>query len=222
MLLDALGTLVELEPPAPRLRDQLVHRFGLSVSEAAAQRAIEAEMSYYRAHFDEGRDQPSLQDLRRRCAQELWRELSRDAPAPEPSALVDVLMSSLRFRAYGDAPAALASLKDLGLVLVVVSNWDVSLPMVLERIGLIGRLDGVVTSAEVGARKPDREIFERALGIAGVSAEEAVHVGDSRRDDVEGARAAGIEAVLLNRGSSGSSDVLEIRSLSELPALVHY
>jgi putative hydrolase of the HAD superfamily len=220
VLLDALGTLVELEPPAPRLRDELVRRFGLSVSEAEAQRAIEAEMSYYRAHFDEGRDEPSLEDLRRRCAHELWRELSGEALAPEPDAQVDVLMSSLRFRAYGDAPAALTALRELGLVLVVVSNWDVSLPVVLERIGLVGRLDGVVTSAEVGARKPHRAIFDRALELAGVRAGEAVHVGDSRRDDVEGARAAGIEAVLLNRAGSGSRGALEIGSLSELPALV--
>lgn len=223
VLLDALGTLVELEPPAPILREQLARRLGFSVSEADAQRAIEAEISYYRAHLDEGRDQPSLDDLRSRCAEVLWRELSGHlpaGPAPEPEALVEVLVSSLSFRAFPDVPEALAALKDLGLVVVVVSNWDVSLPGVLKRVGLAGWLDAVVTSADVGARKPDRAIFERALALAGVSAEEAVHVGDSPREDVDGARAAGIAAVLLVRGGAGSGDALELRSLSELPALV--
>ncbi len=57
ILLDALGTLVALEPPAPRLRAELAQRFGLEVSEEEAARAIAAEIAYYRAHLDEGRDE---------------------------------------------------------------------------------------------------------------------------------------------------------------------
>lgn len=225
MLLDALGTLVELEPPAPRLRAQLRRHLGLSISEAAARRAMEAEMRYYRAHLDEGADESSLAGLRRRCAEALWRELGAElgGRAPRVDELVEALMSSLSFRAFQDAPAALAELKKLGLGLIVVSNWDVSLPGVLERVGLAGPLDGVVTSAGVGARKPDRTIFDRALELAGVGAAEAIHVGDSPREDVAGARAAGIEAVLLARTGRGAdlrADAVQIASLCELPALL--
>jgi putative hydrolase of the HAD superfamily len=222
VLLDALGTLVKLEAPVPRLRKELRRCLGLSVSEDEAQRAIAAEMVYYRAHLNEGRDEPSLGELRRRCAEVLWRELASDERA-EPSdldAVVDALMSSLSFSAFEDAPGALNALRELGLVLIVVSNWDASLPDVLDRVGLAHLLDGVVTSAQVGTRKPEPAIFERALTVASASAEEAVHVGDSPTEDVEGARAAGIEAVLLARDGMASSEARRIRSLAELPALL--
>lgn len=223
VLLDALGTLVELDPPAPRLREELRERFGLSISQAVAQRAIAAEMTYYRAHLHEGRDEPALAELRRRCAEVMWHELADvpRAPQPDPSEAVEVLMSSLRFRAFPDAPVALSAMKELGLVLVVTSNWDVSLPGVLERVGLAAHLDGVVTSAGVGAAKPDPAIFREALRVAGATAEETIHVGDNSRDDVEGARSAGIDAVLLVRpGGAVSADVPQIHSLGELPALL--
>ena len=79
-------------------------------------------------------------------------------------------MAAIRFRAFDDAAPALAELRRLGLSLVCVSNWDVSLPEVLGRCGLDGALDGVVTSAEAGARKPDPAIFQPALRLAGCSA----------------------------------------------------
>jgi putative hydrolase of the HAD superfamily len=88
---------------------------------------------------------------------------------------------------------------------------------VLERIGLAPYLDGVVTSAEVGARKPDPAIFERALGLAGVPASVALHVGDTLVEDVAGAQNAGIEPVLIVRDGGAASDrVRTIRSLLEL------
>ncbi len=66
VLLDALGTLLELEPPAPLLREELSERFGVVISETDAQRAIAAEIAYYRRYFDEGRDPRSLAQLRLR------------------------------------------------------------------------------------------------------------------------------------------------------------
>ena len=72
ILLDALGTLVALEPPAPLLRAELARAVRTRrVSEREAERAIGAEIAYYRAHLDEGRDAASLQALRRRCAEVL-------------------------------------------------------------------------------------------------------------------------------------------------------
>jgi putative hydrolase of the HAD superfamily len=71
---------------------------------------------------------------------------------------------------------------------------------VLERLGLVALVDGIVTSAELGARKPAAEIFAHALALAGACAHRAVHVGDSLEEDVGGARAAGITPILLVRG----------------------
>ena len=117
-------------------------------------------------------------------------------------------MSSIRFRAFEDAAPALAELRLVGLRLVCVSNWDVSLAEVLARCGLGGALDGVVTSAGVGVRKPDPAIFEAGLEIAGCSADEALHVGDTPAEDVAGARAAGIRALLIDRQGGGDIDTL--------------
>jgi len=78
----------------------------------------------------------------------------------------------------------------------------------------------VVTSAEVGAAKPSPRVFVRALAIAGVEPGDALHVGDKVDNDVEGAAAAGIRGVLLQREGDPPPGVESIRSLQELPALL--
>ena len=196
VLLDALGTLVELEPPWPLLAAEL----GVDDSENV-EGAMRAEMRYYRDHSHEGRDAESLADLRRRCAAMVSSELEREV-TPEQ------LMAAIRFRAYPDAPPALEELRALGLRLVCVSNWDISLPSVLARCGLADGLDAVVTSAAAGARKPDPAIFAAALTIAGCGPDEALHVGDTVDEDIHGARAAGIRALLIRRGGGGDIDSL--------------
>jgi putative hydrolase of the HAD superfamily len=211
VLLDALGTLVALEPPAPRLCVELADRFGLKVGLEEASRAIGAEIAYYRAHLNEGRDRESVAELRNRCASVLADALGVQLP------LTDALLASLSFVAFDDASVALRELREDGMRLVVVSNWDWSLHEVLEHVGLAPLLDGVVTSAEVGFRKPGGEIFERALQLAGVPAARAIHVGDSFEEDVVGARAAGIEPVLIRRdGGTVDGGVRTVASLQEL------
>ncbi len=220
ILLDALGTLVALEPPAPLLRAELSQRFGLEVSDAEAARAIAGEIAYYRAHLDEGRDESGLAALRRRCAEVLRSALPADAARLEPDALVEALLASLRFTAFPDARPALESARQRGQRLVVVSNWDVSLVGVLRGLELEPLLDGIVTSAGAGARKPSPAIFERGLEVAGVPPADAIHVGDTLDEDVAGARAADIEPVLIRRGDGPPvPGVRTISSLSELVAL---
>ena len=219
ILLDALGTLVALEPPAPRLKAELAARFGLEVSDDEAAGAIAAEIAYYRAHLDEGRDDTSVRELRCRCAEILRAALPGAAAARlalDP--LVEALLASLRFTAFPDVRPALEAVRARGQRLVVVSNWDVSLVGVLRTLGLEPLLDGVLTSAVAGARKPAPAIFEQALALAGVPAGEAIHVGDTLDEDVAGARAAGIEAVLIRRG--GRPAVPGVRTISSLAELV--
>jgi putative hydrolase of the HAD superfamily len=202
VLLDALGTLVELEPPWVHLREFVPDR----IDDETLTGAVRAEMAYYRAHAHEGRDQASLADLRRRCAELISRELGSEIS-------VEQLLSSVRFEAFPDASPALAALREQGVKLIVVSNWDVSLESVLERTGLAPLLDDVVSSAAAGARKPDPAIFEVALELAGCEPGEALHVGDTPEEDVEGARAAGIRALLIDR--EGQGDIASLAEISE-------
>ncbi len=197
--LDALGTLVELEPPWEH-----AEAIGNSIPRDRLETAFRAEMAYYREHSHEGADPDSLAALRARCAGVLSRELGREVDESQ-------LMSAICFSAYPDAAPALAALRDRSMTLVCVSNWDCSLPGVLERCGLGGALDVVIASAIAGARKPQPEIFTAALAAAGCEPAEALHVGDTRRDDVEGARAAGLDALLLDRDGGG-----DIASLDEI------
>lgn len=201
VFLDALGTLVELEPPWISLRDLVP----AEVSDERLEAALRAEMAYYREHAQEGRDEASLADLRERCAALVSRELGVEIGVEE-------LVSAIRLTAYPDAVPALGALRDRGLRLIAVSNWDCSLPGVLERCGLDGLLDGTVTSAEAGAPKPDPAIFIAALELAGCEPDEALHVGDTFDEDVAGATAAGIRPLLIDREGSGG----DISSLEEI------
>lgn len=213
ILFDALGTLLSFEPPAPHLRDALRERAGVDVGLEAAERAIRAEIAYYRAHLDEGRDPASLADLRARCAAAMAPEL----PPIEPAVLLDALLDALRFFAYPDAAPALTALRDAGIARVVVSNWDWSLHERLEETGLAPLVDGALASAVVGAAKPDGAIFDAALALAGARPDQAWHVGDTPDVDVDGARAAGLRPILIARdGASGRSGVTVVRSLMEL------
>ena len=217
VLFDALGTLVELQPPAPRLRARLAEA-GFDVSEERAAAGIRAEIAYYLAHHLEGSDRDALSDLRDRCAAVLMEAL--DVVGLDQATARRALMGALEFRPYDDAIPALHALRADGHGLVVVSNWDCALPDWLGPPGLLELVDGVVTSAEVGVAKPDARVFRRALDLAGVNADQAVHVGDSPDNDVSGARAAGIRAVLVQRDGEPPPGVEHIRSLCELPPLL--
>jgi putative hydrolase of the HAD superfamily len=220
VLLDALGTLLTLEPPAPRLQEALA-REGIEVAPEAAGRAVAAEMAFYRANLHLGRDRSSLAVLRRRCAEVMGAELGAEAQALGPSGLTRILLASLEFTAFPDAAPALRDLRRLGLRLVVVSNWDCSLREVLGHVGLAPLVHGAVASAELGAAKPDPAPFRHALAMAGVAAEYAWHVGDQVDADVVGARNAGLEPVLVDRWGSGAPPgVRVIRALTDLPALL--
>src|SRR4051794_77701 len=148
VLLDALGTLLELCPPAPRLRAALRERAGLEIDEATAGRAIAAEIRYYRAHLHEGGTAAGLADLRARCADVMRGELGDTLPA---TALLDALLVALEFRAFPDVAPALRELRARGVRLVVVSNWDLSLHERLAQTGLAAVRAGGAASGRRGA-----------------------------------------------------------------------
>ena len=225
--LDAFGTLVELERPAPRLAAQLRAR-GVRASEQQAAAALRAEMTYYLEHHDSATDEDALALLRDRCAEGLaggLRAAGVQLGGLAEGELRAALLAALRFRAYDDVPGALAELRAAGHRLVVVSNWDVSLHEMLRTTGLDRLVDAAISSAEAGERKPAPGIFRRALALAGAAPDEgrALHVGDSLEADVAGALGAGLRAVLVARAGSWPAEVPAgvpvVRSLGELPAL---
>jgi putative hydrolase of the HAD superfamily len=99
----------------------------------------------------------------------------------------------------GSAHALLEALRTRGLLLAVVANgWPEPARLTRRRIAELGvaeRVDAVVLADEVGWRKPDPRIFAAALAALGVTAGEAMHVGDSLAADVRGAADAGLTSV---------------------------
>jgi len=185
--IDAYGTLVTLrDPPGALDRALRTRRVERSREEVAA--AFAAEARYYRDRSHEGADEASLALLRRDCAAVFLDALDAGL---DPAEFAPAFVGALEFEAVPGAVEAVSELERLGLRLAVVSNWDVALALHLERIGLAGRFEAIVTSAEAGASKPDPRIFELALERLRVRPERALHVGDSEADE-EGARAAGM------------------------------
>lgn len=123
---------------------------------------------------------------------------------------------------YPEVRPALEELQRQGVALAVVSNWDERLGPLLTRLDLTRYFDALVVSARVGLEKPDPRIFQYALDLLGVPSEAAAHVGDSAREDVEGALAAGMKAFHLRRegGKPALSEVTpDTEGLADLARL---
>jgi HAD superfamily hydrolase (TIGR01509 family) len=114
---------------------------------------------------------------------------------------------------------ALERLRAAGLLLGVVSNSDGRADEALQAAGLRQYFDSVIDSSVVGLEKPDPRIFRAALDALGVAAGETLYVGDIYEIDIEGARAAGIEAVLLS--ASGPAPERSCRTAQSIDDLVN-
>lgn len=129
---------------------------------------------------------------------------------------------AMRWRVYDEVRPLLDALRSRGIKLGVISNWTGDLEIVLESVALHSAFDFVIDSAHYGYEKPHPEIFNEALRRAGVSARQALHVGDSPGHDVEGALAAGLRAALLDRDDAHPdySRAPRLTSLEALPTLL--
>jgi len=184
---DAMGTIVELDDPAPRLRTALAGR-GVERDLETVAAAFRAEVAYYLPRTLEGRDEEGLADLGRRCTAVF---LEHAEAGLDPADFTPAFLASIVFRPLEGAAQALKRLGSAGLALACVSNWDISLHGHLDRAGLSGYFTEIVSSAEAGAAKPDPAVFEVALERLGVQAGRTLHVGDGDTDR-DGAAAAGL------------------------------
>ena len=123
---------------------------------------------------------------------------------------------------YPDTIPTLTALEDRGLELGMISNFDSRLYAILIGLGIDRFFDSVTISSFAGAAKPSPRIFQRALQKHGVKPAEALHVGDSLREDAQGASAAGLCGVLLDRAGDAAAPPgqARIKSLGDLLDLV--
>jgi HAD superfamily hydrolase (TIGR01509 family) len=185
--LDANGTLVELVDPVPRLTG-LLREWDVERSPGAVRAAFRAEAEYYVPRSHLAGDGESLRLLWRDCTQVFLEAAGADLDA---DAFAPHYVGALEFEVIPGVPEALGRLRERGLALAVVSNWDISLHGRLASLGLDALVDTVVASADVGVAKPDPRLFRAALERLGAEPGRALHVGD-RDEDEQGARAAGL------------------------------
>lgn len=127
------------------------------------------------------------------------------------------------FFLYDDVPPVLAELRDRGIRIGLISNTHRSLASFQSHFELTGLISAAVSSSEHGYMKPHPSIFEAALQLVGAAPREALMVGDSVRQDIDGALRVGMRAVLVARSGHALETlhgVPVIRSLRELPGLI--
>jgi putative hydrolase of the HAD superfamily len=123
------------------------------------------------------------------------------------------------WRVYDDVRPTLSELHQRGYRLGVISNWDLRLESLLNRLNLSQYFDAIVLSIKVGATKPSQRIFECAVAALNSGPGEVLHIGDSLEEDVVGAERAGLRALLLDRGREVASQ-RTISSLAAMPTLL--
>lgn len=172
-------------------------------------------------HTDHSLDEASYVALRARVhARRLVAAGVDQALAEQIGRRIDQLEAQPeRYELYDDTIPALRAIGRMGVQSIIISNHIWRFPDLVRALGLSGLVEGVLTSARVGVRKPHARIFQQALQLARVPPEEALMVGDNLDADVRGPERVGMRAVLLDRDPTRAAPdgVRVIRSLRDLP-----
>ncbi len=173
-------------------------------------------------------DSPDVRALREwspTYRRESWRLALADQRVDDPALAAELAERfgeerRARHEVFADAADALAGLAESRPLAVVTNGAGCLQREKLAASGLGGFFQSVIVSADLGTAKPDASVFRHALSQLGVEDEDGVMVGDSIAKDVDGALAAGLGAVWINRNGHSApadrADVVEISTLSDL------
>jgi putative hydrolase of the HAD superfamily len=217
---DVGNTLIRPYPSVGDIYAEVARKYGMVMDRDAL------NLSFKRAFLKHGHI--PLTDTRAEVG--WWRRIVRDT--------VEALCQPLRFDAffsdlfetfkekrvweiYPDVIPALEALQGAGIRLGVISNWDSRLVPTLGNLGLSDYFSVMAVSALVGSAKPDAGIFEYAMDMLRVTAEEALHVGDSPERDCEGAMRCGMQALLIGR-KDGASALTECGTIHSLEGVLSH
>jgi putative hydrolase of the HAD superfamily len=224
---DAAGTLFRVRGSVGGVYAEVARDFGIQVDPVPLERSFVAA---FRASAAQGFPPERTSDPAR--AERLWwlkvvRQAFGDAmPDSELPAyfnrVFELFRTAAAWELYPDVQPALDRLRSRNYRLGVISNFDSRLYDLLVNLGIRSFFENVTLSWQVGFAKPDVGIFLHALKLMGVSDLEALHVGDSPEEDVEGALGAGLKAILIDRSGSrgGGPSHRTIRSLDELSLIL--
>lgn len=224
---DAAGTLFEVRGSVGEIYARLARRSGIEAVPEEIQRGFARQ---FRAQPPIAFPIETPEAERLALERAWWRNLVRAVfagPRAFPrfdeyfTEVFEFFRGAEGWRLYDDVEPTLAALKAGGLRLGIISNFDSRLFDVLRALNLDHYFDAVHISSREGAAKPDPAIFHAALTRHAIAPPDALHVGDSLREDVEAAAAVGMQAVWLDRReSAGVTRWPRITQLDQLAGLL--
>ncbi len=147
----------------------------------------------------------------------VFSDLTPDAVEVEGlfNRLYDRFAEGCVWQIYPEVHSVLSALRQRGMKVAAISNWDERLRPLLRRLQLERHFDVIAVSGEIGFHKPAPEIFRWTLDALGLAAPQVLHIGDTLNEDVRGAQGVGMMGLILRRGGQGGTRE-EVRSLSEV------
>jgi putative hydrolase of the HAD superfamily len=215
--------------PGPTFRgegySQFCARYGMEVDASLFDRGVESATSLLESPGDVYDADVFVAYTRHIIEQMGGRGDQLDACARE---IYDQWAACRHFELYEEVPDVMRELVAAGVRIGLISNSHRCLSAFQHHFDLQGLVAGAISGPEHGYMKPNTSIFRAALALVGVDAADAVMVGDSVRQDIEGALRTGMRAVLLHRPGdadqaardAAAAGVALIRSLAELPRLL--
>jgi len=207
---DAVGTLFGVKGSVGNVYSAIAHRFGV-VADAEKLDAAFAE-AFKRAPSPTFPNVPAQAIPQKEW--EWWHEVTKQTFQQVGLAnqffdfdgffqqLYDHFATAHPWEVYPDVIPCLQRWQDQGIPLGIISNFDSRLYSVLTALDLAPFFSSITISSDVGAAKPDPRIFQSAIAPYGVSPEQTWHIGDSRTEDYQGAKAMGMQGFLLKRQAS--------------------
>lgn len=221
IMFDLGGTLIHLEPTNDIVFHRALENHGhhsplaeVAKAIAAADRRFDEESAnldgvhedrYWKRYDKFVLDMLEFRGDRSKFASDVSSEFERIVPKVES------------WVEYPDSRPVLDELRKTDLKIGLISNATDLARKVMDHLGLTRYFDPLVISSEVGARKPDSKIFQLAANLARIPLNRIIYIGDKFAVDVVGARAAGMNSVLVDRGDIYPDvDCLRVRNLEEL------
>jgi putative hydrolase of the HAD superfamily len=222
---DAGETLVHPHPSFPELLSLVLREDGLEASPEAIRDRLPVVADLFTRATEEGLLWSTSPERSRQFWATLYRTLLAELGLPFTESLARRLYSVFtdvsNYRLFPDALPVLGKLRDAGLGLGLISNFEEWLERLLEAVEVTSFFDVRVISGVEGIEKPDPRIFRVAMERLGTRAEESAYVGDNVTYDVDPARRLGMTAILLDRRDRHLDFAgLRIASLDELPAVL--